>query len=203
MVPVNVGALTGPLPGLTPYEQSIELSRLVLLSPFLLMERSWFAACCQHDLALAGIRGAASFSDPRPRHLRDGTVATPVYRGVVDPAINFRETGTHQGPLGHVAPRRSGDAWPGEGQVPRPAHRAPLSERALEQLGARPITADDDLADWLQDRPRSIGAVTSAPGNHRFRLTHWAGAATPTTSVAHPLSRTRPDRERPRRFQPN
>ena len=30
-VPVNVAVLTGPFPALTPYEQSIELSRLVLL----------------------------------------------------------------------------------------------------------------------------------------------------------------------------
>lgn len=52
----------------------------------------------------------------------------------------------------------------------RRGHR--YAERVLEDLGARPITSDDDPTVWLTQALATIGAVdVRHPGNHRSCLT--------------------------------
>ena len=98
-VPVDAAVLTTPFPGLEPYVESIELSRLVLLDEVPFNAESWFVARCHHELALCGIRGVVSFSDPLPRHRSDGTAVMPGHVGTVYQALSFRYT--------RSAPRRT------------------------------------------------------------------------------------------------
>ena len=201
-MPVNVAVLTGPFPGLTPYEQSIELSRLVLVDDVPFNGESWFVARCHHDLALAGIRGVVSFSDPLPRHLRDGTVVMPGHVGLVYPSLNFRYTGRTKAHSITLLP--DGQVMHGRAKAKIRAqhtgHR--YAERVLEDLGARPITADDDPAVWLRQALASIGAVNVRhPGNHRFCLT--LGGRRHARHLALPAHPTRPTRGRlPARARP-
>ena len=171
-VPVNVAVLTGPFPALTPYEQSIELSRLVLLDDVPFNSESWFVARCHHDLNLAGIRGVVSFSDPLPRHRRDGTVVMPGHVGTVYQALNFVYTGRSKAHSVTLLP--DGSVMHGRAKAKIRAqhtgHR--YAERVLEDLGARPMVAGEDAAAWLRHALATIGAVTVRhPGNHRFCLT--------------------------------
>lgn len=171
-VPVNVAVLTGPFPDLTPYEQSIELSRLVLLDAVPFNAESWFVARCHHDLALAGIRGVVSFCDPLPRHRRDGTVVMPGHVGTVYQALNFVYTGRTRAHSVTLLP--DGSVMHGRAQAKirsqHTGHR--YAERLLEDLGATPMTVDDDPAVWLRQALATIGAVTVRhPGNHRFCVT--------------------------------
>lgn len=171
-VPVNVAVLTGPFPDLVPYEQSIELSRLVLLDEVPFNGESWFVARCQHDLASVGVRGVVSFSDPLPRHRRDGTVVMPGHVGCTYQALNFLYTGRTKAHTVTLLP--DGQVMHGRAKAKIRAqhtgHR--YAERVLEDLGARPITVDDDPAVWLHEALAAIGAVNVRhPGNHRFCLT--------------------------------
>jgi hypothetical protein len=159
-------------PALTPYEQSIELSRLVLLDEVPFNAESWFVARCHHDLNLVGIRGVVSFSDPLPRHRRDGTVVMPGHVGTVYQALNFVYTGRSKAHSVTLLP--DGSVMHGRAKAKIRAqhtgHR--YAERVLEDLGARPMVAGEDPATWLRHALATIGAVTVRhPGNHRFCLT--------------------------------
>ncbi len=171
-VPVNVAVLTVPFPALVPYDESIELSRLVLLDAVPFNAESFFVARCHHDLNLAGIRGVVSFSDPLPRHRRDGSVVMPGHVGTVYQALNFTYTGRTRAHSVTLLP--DGSVMHGRAQAKIRArhtgHR--YAERLLEDLGAAPITDDDDPVVWLRHALATIGAVrVRHPGNHRFCLT--------------------------------
>lgn len=67
-VPMQAAVLTNVLPDLRPYEQSLELSRLVLRDEVPANAESWFVAQAFRQLAAASpVRGVVSFSDPVPR----------------------------------------------------------------------------------------------------------------------------------------
>ena len=67
------------------------------------------------------------------------------------------------------------------------------AERVLEDLGARPITADDDPAVWLHEALATIGAINVRhPGNHRFCLT--LGGRRHTRHLVLPRHPSRPTR---------
>jgi hypothetical protein len=171
-VPVNAAVLTTPFPGLEPYIESIELSRLVLLDEVPFNAESWFVARCHHDLALGGIRGVVSFSDPLPRHGRDGTAVMPGHVGTVYQALNFVYTGRTRPHTVTVLP--DGSVMHGRAlakiRAQHTGHR--YAERVLEDLGGPAITDGDDPARWLRHALASIGEVNVRhPGNHRYCLT--------------------------------
>ena len=171
-VPVNAAVLTTPFPGLEPYVESIELSRLVLLDEVPFNAESWFVARCHHDLALCGIRGVVSFSDPLPRHRLDGTAVMPGHVGTVYQALSFRYTGRTKAHSITMLP--DGSVMHGRAlakiRAQHTGHR--YAERVLEGLGAAPITEADDPALWLRQALVAVGAVNVRhPGNHRYCLT--------------------------------
>lgn len=136
---------------------------------------SWFVARCHHDLSLVGIRGVVSFSDPLPRHRRDGTVVMPGHVGTVYQALNFVYTGRSKAHSVTLLP--DGSVMHGRAKAKIRAqhtgHR--YAERVLEDLGARPMVVGDEPAAWLRHALATIGAVTVRhPGNHRFCLTFGA-----------------------------
>jgi hypothetical protein len=59
--------LTNPFPTLVLNEESLELSRLVLLDSLALNDESWFCARVFARAAEHGVRGLVSFADPVPR----------------------------------------------------------------------------------------------------------------------------------------
>lgn len=137
-----------------------------------LHQESWFVARCHHDLTLAGIRGVVSFSDPLPRHRSDGTAVMPGHVGLVYQSLNFRYTGRTKSHSITMLP--DGSVMHGRAlakiRAQHTGHR--YAERVLEDLGARPITDDDDPTLWLRHALVTVGAVNVRhPGNHRYCLT--------------------------------
>jgi hypothetical protein len=152
-------------------------------------------ARCHHDLTLRGIRGVVSFSDPLPRHRRDGTVVMPGHVGTVYLALSFRYTGRTKAHSITMLP--DGSVMHGRSlakiRAQHTGHR--YAERVLEDLGAPAITTDDDPSVWLRGALASIGAVNVRhPGNHRYSLT-LGGRRKPGTSrclLTQPGRRGRP-----------
>jgi hypothetical protein len=171
-VPMHPAVLTGPFPELEPYQQSLELSRLVLLDQVPSNAESWF---CTQVFALAhdcGIRGLVAYADPMPR-----TLVTEGGPQVLMP--------------GHVGTvyQACGAVYTGRGRA-RPTTFLPdgtvLTDRAIAKLlagdqgahgvltrlsafaGAIPYDGADPRA-WLNAHLRAIGATqTRHPGNHRY-----------------------------------
>lgn len=66
-IPTHVAVLTGVFGRLTPYEESLELNRLVLLDEVPANTETWFQARASRLAAAQGIRGIVAHSDPEPR----------------------------------------------------------------------------------------------------------------------------------------
>jgi hypothetical protein len=128
-------------------------------------------ARCHHDLAPCGIRGVVSFSDPLPRHRRDGTTVMPGHVGTVYQALNFVYTGRTR--PHSITMLTDGSVMHGRAlakiRAQHTGHR--YAERLLEDLGASPIAEADGPVLWLRQALASIGAVNVRhPGNHRYCL---------------------------------
>ncbi|SFQ74472.1 hypothetical protein SAMN05421810_1188 [Amycolatopsis arida] len=63
-IPMSNQVLTNPFPTLVPNEESLELSRLVLLDSVALNGESWFCASVFVRAVEHGVRGLVSFADP-------------------------------------------------------------------------------------------------------------------------------------------
>lgn len=79
--PVSSKVLTGPLPTLEPYRESVELSRFVLLDECPANTESWMLTRAFEDLRAHGIRGVVSFADPVPRWTAAGVLIKPGHFG--------------------------------------------------------------------------------------------------------------------------
>jgi hypothetical protein len=94
-----------------------------------------------------------SFSDPLPRHRRDGTVVMPGHVGTVYQALNFVYTGRSKAHSVTLLP--DGSVMRGRAKAKIRAqltgHR--YAERVLEDLGARPMVAGE------VPRPRQTASV--------------------------------------------
>lgn len=172
-VPMSAAVLTGPLPTLTPYRQSLELARLVLLDQVPANAESWMLARTFTALRRAGIHGVVTFADPLPRADRHGQPVKRGHIGVIYQAGNAAYCGRSTPrsltvlPDGSVLPARAAQkirgGEPGAGGV----------QRRLIDLGATPPTGQDP-ASWLAGALHQIGArAVRHRGNHRyvFRLT--------------------------------
>lgn len=91
-IPMSVKVLTGAFPTLTPYTQSLELSRLVLLDEVPANAESWFVTQAFGLAADRGILGVVAFSDPMPRMI-GGTLTMPGHVGIIYQACNARYVG--------------------------------------------------------------------------------------------------------------
>lgn len=168
-VPVRAEVLTGPLPTLVPYKESLELSRLILLDEVPSNAESWFVGRVFKAAAGAGLRGVVSFSDPMPRRTAAGRVLTPGHVGHVYKALNGVYTG-------RGTPRT---LWiMADGRVFSARRRAKITGgergdagaiRELVELGAEPPRTGEPLAGWLTAALPAVGARrVRHHGNHRF-----------------------------------
>ena len=111
-----------------------------------LHQESWFVARCHHDLALCGIRGVVSFSDPLPRHRSDGTAVMPGHVSTVYQALSFQFT--QAAPQHSITMLPDGSVMHGRAlakiRAQHTGHR--YAERVLEGLGAPAVSEADDPA---------------------------------------------------------
>ena len=169
-VPMSPRVLTGPLPTLVPYRESVELSRLVLLDTVPANAESWLLARTFDRLRGHGVRGVVTFADPMPRSDAGGYPIKRGHIGIVYQAGNAAYCGRSTPrtlallPDGSVLPARAAQkvraGEPGAGGV----------ERRLIALGAAPRPrSTTDRARWLADALTQIGAHhVRHPGNHRY-----------------------------------
>lgn len=181
-VPMSAAVLTRPFPGLVPYKQSLELSRLVLLDEVMAPAETWFLTRAFKMAAAQGVRGVVMFSDPMPRYLA-GILTMPGHVGTIYKALNCRYTGRGTArtltilPDGSVLPDRSAQKIrQGErgaaGVVARlVALGAPHPSMVTDWPGR---SAGDDMvppALWLSLALEVIGArKVRHRGNHRYIL---------------------------------
>jgi len=168
-IPVQAKVLTAAYPTLTPYTQSIELSRLVLLDAVPANAESWFIARCHRALKERGVRGVVSFADPQPRYDRSGALIKPGHFGIVYQALNAHYAGRGTArtltmlPDGTVLNDRS------RSKILNTERGAQHVIAKLTSLGAPEWTPNQDPRNWLNEALAAIGAQKiKHPGNHRY-----------------------------------
>ncbi len=167
-VPMDPRVLTNPFPALTPYQQSLDLSRLVLLDRVPANAESWFVSRVFRDAAGQGVRGVVAFSDPVSRTVGGRTVM-PGHVGIVYQALGAVYTGRATPrtntmlPDGTVLTARTiakvtGKESGGDGAIAR-----------LVQMGAPRKPEMMPGREWLPGALVAIGArQVRHPGNHRY-----------------------------------
>lgn len=168
-VPVNKKVVTSVFPALVPFEESLELGRLVLLDEVPHDAETWFGGEMRRLAAKAGLRGLVMFSDPVRRTRIDGTVVMPGHVGTIYQAGGARYVGRATKrtlkllPDGRVFPDRAAQKIRKQEQ----GHR--YAEERLIAWGARPPRAGERPADWLARALEDAGVRRLAhPGNHRY-----------------------------------
>lgn len=168
-IPTGANVLTNPLPGLVPFEQSLELSRLVLLDEVPANAESWFTAeVFRRAARYHGIRGVVAFSDPDERKVGDRLIL-PGHVGTIYQALNATYTG-------RATPRSQWMLRDGSMFSPRARAKITGGERgaagAVAQLvrrGADPLDPDQDPRAWIRQALRQVGAVpVRHQGVHRY-----------------------------------
>ena len=167
-IPMQAKVVTGAFPTLTPYAESLELSRLVLLDEVPANGESWFVSRGYADAAEQGVRGVVSFSDPQPRHV-DGRLVMPGHVGTVYQALGATYTGRGTArtltmlPDGSVLSDRSAQKV----RAGEKGARAVVAQ--LVAMGAPELCAGQDPAGWLADALNAVGArKVRHGGNHRY-----------------------------------
>lgn len=166
--PTNVKVLRNPFPMLTPYYESTELGRFVLLDEVPANAETWLLARCFEQLQSFGVRGVVSMSDP-VRRVVDDRIVFAGHVGTIYQAKSAVYTGRAWSepiemlPNGEILNRRSQqkvrDQDRGHGYV----------ERKLQSFGARPMRPGEKPNLWLREAKRAAG-VRRVPhaGNHRY-----------------------------------
>lgn len=167
--PTNVLTLINAFPTLTPYEQSTELGRLVLIDEVGANAESWFVARVFRQAYAAGIRGIVAFSDPMKRLDAAGRVTCQGHCGGVYKALRARYTGRGKRrtltilPDGHVFSDRAAQKI----RAQEKGYHA--CEEVLVRMGATPRRDSQDGAEWLKTALVQVHASqVRHPGNHRY-----------------------------------
>lgn len=168
-VPVQAAVLTNAFPTLTPYRQSMELSRFVLLDAVPANAETWFLSRCLRLLREQGVRGVVSFADPVPRRDSTGRVTLAGHVGTIYQASSAIYTGRSTPrslvilPDGRTLNARSISKVRAQEQ----GHE--YVQRRLVSLGARPLAAGQEPGVWLVEALADIGAHrVRHRGNHRY-----------------------------------
>lgn len=168
-VPVRAEVLTGVFPGLTPYQESLELGRFVLDDAVPANGESWFLARVWELAAADGVRGVVSFSDPVPRTTAAGRPIFPGHVGTIYQASNSLYLGRGRArtlkllPDGTVLNDRS------VAKVAAQDRGHEYVERQLVALGARRPGIGEDMRAWLGEALARVGVRRLAHGgNHRY-----------------------------------
>lgn len=178
-IPVQARVLTGPLPTLVPYTQSVELSRLVVLDDVQSNAASFFVARVFDLATAAGVRGIVSFADPMRNHV-----------GILYQALNGTYTGQGKARLLTLLP---------DGTVlnDRTAQKFRAGERGgagvvrtLVKFGALPYSSEEPPPGWEARRlhPWLRRALWVGHGEDRRRVAWLAYAldAAGVRRVRHP-----------------
>ncbi len=181
--PVHERVLRLAFPDLTPYAQSVELGRFVLLDEVPANAESWLLARTFSELRSRGVKGVVSFADPMPRRGPAGEVVAG-HTGVIYQATNAIYTGRGTPrtlivlPDGSVLNGRSAQ------KIRRLEQGHRYVEARLRALGARPLRSGEDTTRWLREALDTVQATRIRHhGPHRYLF---------------PLGRTRRDRDRVR-----
>jgi len=168
-VPVRAEVLTGVFPQLAPYQESLELGRLVLADRVPANAESWMLARVFELAAAEGIRGIVSFSDPLPRRKATGELVMPGHVGIIYQGSNAAYLGRGRArwltmlPDATVLNDRSIE------KVRKAQRGHEYVERKLVEYGARAPRACEDGASWLSEALDTIGATRIRHGgNHRY-----------------------------------
>ncbi len=185
-IPTSKQVLTGPFPGLEPYVETLELSRLVLLDEVPANAESWFIARCFTEAAARGVRGIVSFADPVPRQVGE-RVLFPGHVGTIYQASNAVYTGRATPrtltllPDGTVLSARAMQKVRGQ----ESGHRH--VEELLMGWGAPAPRAFQDPRRWLIDACSVIGATKLRHhGNHRYCFRLGTKSQRRRTNLAYP-----------------
>ncbi|WP_431976026.1 hypothetical protein [Micromonospora haikouensis] len=173
-LPVGKRVLTKPLPDLVPYEESLELSRLVLLDEVPSNGESWFCAQAFKLARQVGVRGLVSFSDPVPRYrlLPDGRqeMVSPGHVGCVYQALGAAYTGLGAKRILRVLPDGS---VVNERSKTKVRHREQgyrgVVARLVRHGATTPDDGEQDMAGWLRAALDEAGAArVRQTGCHRY-----------------------------------
>jgi hypothetical protein len=167
-VPTSKRVLTIPFPSLTPYAESIELSRLVVDDMVPKNGESWFIARCLEKVRQLGARGVVAFADPTPRVI-NGVLMHRGHVGTIYQATNATCLGRSTPrlltvlPDGTVLNDRSA-------QKIRSASSGHSSvQRRLVSLGASPPEDGEGASEWLARALNDVGAIRARHrGNWRY-----------------------------------
>ncbi|WP_189269292.1 Mom family adenine methylcarbamoylation protein [Streptomyces fuscichromogenes] len=191
-IPTQAAVLTSVFTRLTPYEESLELSRLVLLDEVPANAETWLQGRAFRLAAARGVRGIVAHSDPEPRArltAHGPELVFPGHYGTIYQAKGMDYLGKTRprhltllpdGSVLHdraMSKVRNGER--GRGGV----------ERRLVALGARPRSENEPGRPWLADALQTVGArVVAHGGNHRYAayIGPYTGLRLTATSYPYP-----------------
>ncbi|MEU0529172.1 hypothetical protein [Amycolatopsis tolypomycina] len=168
-------ALTNPFPQLAPYEESLDLNRMVLRDSVPANGESWFAARALRLAAEHGVRGVIAFSDPSEfwQPGPDGQLVQ-VKRGHYGVAYQ----GLNMDYLGQTRPSwkdyfPDGIEW-NRRSISKVANGEVGADGVVARLvarGAPPLTADLDPGQWIERAKRACGITRRwHEGNHKYAV---------------------------------
>lgn len=178
-VPMQQRVLTSVFPTLAPYDQTLELGRLVLTDPVPANAETWFLRRVFRLAHQRGIRGVVSFSDPLPRRrivvdvdevdehgrpLERQELVMPGHVGIVYQALNAHACGRSTPRTVKYLPRHGQVLSERTLQKLRAGERgADGAERHLVALGATPRRAGVPVKAWL---PGALAELHVTPVRH-------------------------------------
>jgi hypothetical protein len=162
--------------------ESLDLGRFVLLDEVPGDGETWFLARCFELLRRLGYFGVLSFSDPMPRHRRDGTLIFPGHLGGIYAAFGGEFLGLSAKET--VWLFDDGTAYPARARTKIRAYARATTDEALEDAkgwaaavrrleghGAEPFDfepGDPAAALWCDRELARLARCFRHPGNYRF-----------------------------------
>lgn len=167
--PVNSAVLTSVFPTLTPYSQSQELSRFVLIDEVPANAESWMLARIFADLRAHGVRGVVSFADPLARQTASGVQVKAAHWGIIYQACGATFTG-------RGTPRTLVLLPDGTALNARAAQKVRSQEQGHQYVESRLVSfgacarlPNEPPAAWLSSALEAIGARrVRHPGAFRY-----------------------------------
>lgn len=181
--PAQEKVLTNVFPDLTPYRQSVECQRFVLLNDVPANAETWFLARAIRLLRAQGVQGIVSFADPLPRMYPDGSLLKPGHVGTIYAGSNMTYLGNATPRTLTMLTRAPNPAIPDDrgslmvlnertiSKIRNETKGADYGVRLLREYGAAPPRAGQPLREWLPTALMQANASkVRHPGNHRWAL---------------------------------
>jgi hypothetical protein len=148
-VPVQAKVLTDVYPDLEPYDESLELGRLVLADQVPAPAETWFLARVWKLARRRGLRGVVMFADPMPRRTLAGDVVFPGHVGLIYQAASTLALGRGTPRTQHLLPDGGVLNARALQKVRAGEVGTDYVERLLVGHGARPRRLRETGRDWL------------------------------------------------------